>query len=109
MGNYENKVADRIYTTGVIYLILSVLGAFLIPSVFEDFGIEIGFTIILAVLIYSFIFSLIFFGAAEVIELLHQQNKKTEELIRIQKNSSQPNESARQKPVLEDFEDLPDL
>jgi len=109
MGTYENRISNIILTTGKTYVVLSVIGAFFLLGFLEDFDNTMKFSMIVVGLGYSFLFSLIFFGAAEVIELLHQQNKKTEELIRIQKNCSHPIETVIQKPVSADFEDLPDL
>lgn len=96
----ENKIAKFIFITGIIYVVLSILGGFFIISEVDS---VIGFTGIFI----SLGFSLVFFGGAELIELNDKQVKE------LKKMNQQPSKNTYSIPVIPksqiSFEDLPKL
>jgi len=110
MGTYENRIANIIFRTGQVYIMLSIFGALIMLGIFEDFDPTTKWTVIVLSLVSTFVVCLIFFGAAEIIELLHKQNKKTEELIRLQRSAMALPMKKDSAPVEKlTFDDLPEL
>lgn len=104
----NNKIANKIYSAGILYVFL-ILGG--LPFLAE-FGVEI----IVPALVFGLMFSLIFFGAAELIELQDkqlQEVKALNEFLKTQKLHYVPNNSLiKENYMVEkfmDFSDLPDL
>jgi len=80
--NYKNKIASLIFYSGIVYLLAVFFGGLFIGIMFQDSRLGILYTsgynwvVMLAIWISGFMSSLLFFGGAEIIELLHQQNIK---------------------------------
>lgn len=110
LGTYENRIANIIFRTGQVYIMLSIFGALIMLGIFEDFDPTMKWTVIILSLVSTFVVCLIFFGAAEIIELLHKQNNKTDELIRLQRSAMALPIKKESAPAAKmTFDDLPEL
>lgn len=76
--NFNNKIAKVIFYSGVVYVFLIFLGGLVIGFEFQDiiYFEGLSWTVMIVIWIGGFMSSLLFFGGAEIIELLHQQNLK---------------------------------
>jgi hypothetical protein len=77
--NYKNKVARVIFYTGVVFSFIIFASGLFIGIEFKDIiHIEgLSFIVMIAIWIGGFVTSLLFFGGAEIIELLDKQNMKS--------------------------------
>jgi len=74
--NYKNTVAKVIFYSGAIYALLIFSGGVFIGAKFQDIIYLEGLSWLVAMVIWmvGFASSLLFFGGAEIIELLDKQN-----------------------------------
>ncbi len=96
----ENKVAKFVNITGIVYVVLSIIGSLFIFS-------EVSNISGISALFISLGFSLVFFGGAELIEL---NDKQFKELVKINNNSSKSTSVLTDKISSQiTFQDLPEL
>jgi len=77
--NYRNRVAMVIFYSGILYVALIVLGGFAIGIGFQDNPFLPGLSWIIAIVMWigGLMSSLLFFGGAEIIELLYRKGYNT--------------------------------
>jgi len=124
MRNYTNSVAKVIHWTGIVYSVLTIIGGFILGYAMGDvlgnlediFGgyssrsNQFDLTYAITFWAIGFMFSLIFFGAAEIIELLHLQKEETTKLLAAVKINN-ISKSIPEVPHtnVQSFDDLPEL
>ena len=108
MKNYTNTLARILVVSGVIYLVLSLFGSFMIGKELEEFGLGSRIEIVFISLVVNGLFTLLIIGVAEIIELLHKQDKNSKELISTI-NASNVNAGIRINQGVNSYDDLPEL
>ena len=118
MKNYNNFIAKVLNWTGIAYILLSFVGGIVLGNVFGtvlspySYTVKTEFNWVIAVTswLVGFMFSLIFFGAAEIIELLQLQNEETIKLLTALKTNVSTNvKTSSSHNNIDTFDDLPDL
>lgn len=124
MKNYTNSVAKVIHIFGQVYVALTLVGGMILGNIMADFsssvetilggysksGSEFSWTIVITSWILGIMFSLVFFGAAEIIELLYLQKEETTKLLAVINTNVNPNIKPEvTHPIAKSFDDLPEL